>query len=58
MIYDLALLYPSWGKLETILTQIPNKEAPEYAGIKDGLDMIIIAMEETIDQLRNPGEYE
>jgi hypothetical protein len=58
MIYDLALLYPSWGELETILTQIPNKEAPEYAGIKDGLDMIIIAMEETIDQLRNPGEYE
>lgn len=57
MIYDLALLYPSWGGIETILNQIPNKEAPEYAGIKDGLDMIIIAMEETIDLLRNPPEF-
>ncbi len=57
MVYDLALLYPSWGGLETILTQIPNKEAPEYAGIKDGLDMIILEMEKTIEELRNPNEY-
>ena len=57
MVYDLALLYPSWGGIETILNQIPNKEAPEYAGIKDGLDRIIPQMEETILQLQNPGEY-
>lgn len=57
MIYDLALLYPSWGGLETILTQIPNKEAPEYASVKDSLDRIIPQMEETLEQLINPGEY-
>ena len=54
MVYDLALLYPSWGGIETILYQIPNKEAPEYAGIMDRLDDIIPQMEETIDLLRNP----
>jgi hypothetical protein len=54
MIYDLALLYPSWGKLETILTQIPNKEAPEYAGIKESLDYIIPQMKATVEQLLNP----
>ena len=55
MIYDLALLYPSWGGLETILNQIPNKEAPEYAGVKDGLELSIGEMEFTIEQLLNPG---
>ena len=57
MIYDLALLYPSWGGLETILNQIPNKEAPEYAGVREGLDRIIPQMEETLEQLRDPGAY-
>ena len=57
MIYDLALLYPSWGGLETILTQIPNRDAPEYASVKDSLDRIIPQMEDTLEQLINPGEY-
>ena len=58
LVYDMALLYPSWGGIETILSRIPNREAPEYAGIKDGLEFSIDEMEFTIERLLNPGaEY-
>ena len=54
MIYDLALLYPSWGGIESELVQIPNKEVSEYAYIKDCLDYIIPQIEATVEQLLNP----
>ena len=54
MVYDLALLYPSWGGIEEKLFQIPNREASEFAEIKEGLSRIEESMYGTIDQLRNP----
>ena len=54
MVYDMALLYPSWGGIETILNQIPNVETAQYAGIRESLDRIIPQMEETVEQLLNP----
>lgn len=54
MVYDLALLYPSWGGIETTLYQIPNREASEYAGVVEGLSRIEDEMYATIELLRNP----
>ena len=55
LVYDLALLYPSWGGIEEKLYQIPNREAEEYAsGIVDGLSRIEESMLATIETLLSP----
>ncbi len=54
MVYDLALLYPDWGGIESKLYQIPNILSSEYAGIVEGLSRIESTMGETIDLLLNP----
>jgi len=54
MVYDLALLYPSWGGIETKLVQIPNREAPEHAEIVAGLSRIEAEMYAIIELLKNP----
>ena len=54
LVYDLALLYPSWGGIETELYQIPNREESQYAGIVEGLSRTEEAMQGTIDTLLNP----
>lgn len=55
LVYDLALLYPSWGGIEEKLYQIPNREAEEYAsGIVDGLSRIEESMLDTIETLLSP----
>ncbi len=56
MVYDLALLYPDWGGIETKLYQIPNILSSEYAGIVEGLVRVEDTMHGTIDQLLNPEE--
>ena len=55
MVYDLALLYPDWGGIETKLYQIPNILASEHAGIVEGLSRVEDTMVGTIEQLLNPG---
>ena len=55
MVYDLALLYPDWGGIETKLYQIPNILASEHAGIVEGLSRVEDTMLGTIEQLLNPG---
>ena len=54
MVYDLALLYPDWGGIESKLYQIPNVLSSEYAGIVEGLIRVEDTMQGTIDQLLNP----
>ena len=54
MVYDMALLFPSWGGIEEKLYQIPNREASDYAGVVESLSRIEETMYSTIDQLRNP----
>ena len=54
MVYDLALLYPDWGGIESKLYQIPNVLTSEYAGIVEGLSRVQDTMEGTIEQLLNP----
>ena len=55
LVYDLALLFPSWGGIEEKLYQIPNEEEKEYAsGIVDGLSRIEESMLGTIETLLNP----
>ena len=54
MVYDMALLFPSWGGIESKLYQIPNVEASEFAGIKEGLSRVEATMTETIEKLLNP----
>ncbi len=54
MVYDLALLYPDWGGIESKLWQIPNVLSSEYAGIVEGLSRIEGTMQDTIDLLLNP----
>ena len=54
LVYDLALLYPSWGNLEEKLYQIPNRESSEYTDITSGIFHIEDSMNETIETLRNP----
>ena len=54
LVYDLALLYPAWGKIEEKLYQIPNREASEYTDITSGISRSEEAMLGTIEQLLNP----
>ena len=54
MVYDMALLFPSWGGYESKLYQIPNEEASQFAGIKEGLSRVEATMNETIEKLLNP----
>jgi len=54
LVYDLALLYPSWGNLEEKLYQIPNRESSEYTDITSSIFHIEESMFETIDALLNP----
>ena len=54
LVYDLALLFPSWGGIEEKLYQIPNVEASEYAGVVEGLSRIEDSMNGTIETLLNP----
>ena len=55
LVYDLALLYPSWGAIEEKLYQIPNRQEKEYAsGIIDGLSRIEESMHDTIETLLSP----
>lgn len=54
LVYDLALLYPSWGNLEEKLYQIPNRESSEYTDITSSIFHIEESMLETIDALLNP----
>ena len=55
MVYDMALLFPSWGGIEEKLYQIPNVLESEHAGVVAGLGRIEGTMLETIDMLLNPG---
>ena len=55
LVYDLALLYPSWGKIEEKLYQIPNREASEHADITSSIIDTEALMQETIDQLLAAG---
>ena len=54
MVYDMALLFPSWGGIEEKLYQIPNVLESEHAGVVAGLGRIEGTMLETIDLLLNP----
>jgi hypothetical protein len=54
MVYDMALLFPSWGGIEEKLYQIPNVLESEHAGVVAGLSRIEGTMLETIDLLLNP----
>ena len=53
-VYDLALLYPSWGGIEEKLYQIPNREESEYANIVASQFDIQDSMDATIEILLNP----
>ncbi len=50
-VYDIALLYPEWGNIETKLIQISNVSYSEYAGIVDSLVYAEEMMQETIEML-------
>ncbi len=54
MVYDLALLYPSWGGIEEKLYQIPNRDAAEFTDITSSIGRIESEMQGTIDTLLNP----
>ena len=54
MVYDLALLYPSWGGIEEKLYQIPNRDASEFTDITSSINRIEGEMQSTIDILLNP----
>ena len=54
LVYDLALLFPSWGGIEEKLYQIPNRDEKEHAGIVEGLSRIEESMLGTIETLLNP----
>ena len=51
MVYDIALLYPEWGNIETKLIQISNVNYPEYATILDSLEYAEEIMQYTIQML-------
>ena len=55
MVYDMALLYPSWGNIEYQLQNIANSNVCEYASIVESIPRIKETMLETIDMLMNPG---
>ena len=55
LVYDLALLYPSWGGIESNLVQIPNEDYA-YTDITSSIIDIENLMQETIDQLLAAGE--
>ena len=58
LVYDLALLYPSWGKIEEKLVQIPNREASEHADITASIIDTETLMQQTIEQLLAAGADE
>ena len=51
MVYDIALLYPEWGNIETKLIQISNVNYPEYADIVESLSYAEEIMQSTIEML-------
>ncbi len=53
-VYDIALLYPEWGNIETKLIQISNVYYPEYVDIVDSLSYAEEIMQSTIEMLLNP----
>ena len=53
-VYDLALLYPSWGGIEEKLYQIPNRNESEYANIVESQFDIQDSMDATIEVLLKP----
>jgi hypothetical protein len=55
MVYDIALMYPEWGNIETKLIQIPDVYYMEYAYILESLSDAEEIMQATIDRLRYPG---
>ena len=57
LVYDMALLYPSWGRIEDKLVQIPNRETQEYADIIHHISDLEISMYDTIEQLFYAGEW-
>ena len=57
LVYDLALLYPSWGGIESNLVQIPNEDYA-YTDITSSIIDIETLMQETIDQLLAAGADE
>lgn len=54
MVYDLALLFPSWGGYEEELYQIPNRESSMHANIVEGIIRVEETMLGTIETLLNP----
>ena len=50
-VYDIALLYPEWGNIETKLIQISNVYYPEYADIVESLSYAEEIMQSTIEML-------
>ena len=54
LVYDIALLYPEWGNIETKLIQIPDVSYSEYAGIVESFARMKEQMGETIDRLLDP----
>ena len=57
LVYDLALLYPSWGGIESNLVQIPNEDYA-YTDITSSIIDTEAKMQETIDQLLAAGADE
>ena len=51
MVYDIALLYPEWGNIETKLIQISNVYYSEYPAIIDSLEYAEEIMQYTIEML-------
>lgn len=56
-VYDIALLYPEWGNIETKLIQISNVYYPEYAGIVESLEHYEEIMQGTIEMLLSADEW-
>ena len=58
LVYDMALLYPSWGRIEDKLIQIPNNIESQYPDIVMSLGRIQEDIWMTVEQLMNPaGEW-
>ena len=54
LVYDLALLYPSWGNIEYKLYQIPNVNESEYTDITSNVATIEQSIADTVALLLNP----
>ena len=58
LVYDLALLYPSWGNIEYKLYQISNVNESEHTDITSNVATIEESIQKTVDLLLNPSGEE